>query len=80
MLAVTVTSRADPMSADAEQIVDVPEDHDAVLQLCNPSPVVGVKSLDRKFSPLTVTSPPPLAAVLSVHTKLTAGAEGNIRL
>ena len=63
------------MPAMAVHTIEVPEDHEAVLQLCNPSLDVAVESLVLKFSPLTVTSPPTLAAAFSVQEKLVAGAE-----
>ena len=71
---VVTASIAVPVSALAEHTTDVPDAHDAVLQLRDPSPAVAVASLLRKSSPLTVKSPPSLLAVFSGHVKLTTGA------
>ena len=54
---------------------DVLEDQDAVEHDCDARSNVAVRSVVRKFTPLTVSVPPDVVAVFSADMKLTAGAE-----
>ena len=53
---------------------DVLDAHVAVEQACDAKSVVAVRSVVRKFKPVSVTMPPEVATVLPLATKLTTGA------
>jgi hypothetical protein len=75
-LAVMTMSLAAPVLEPtvARHATDVLEAHVAVEHACEAKSVVTVRSVVRKFKPVSVTMPPEVATTLPLAKELTTGA------